>query len=226
MVTVAPISNFETNAGSFRGGRNSGAKVGRPLQAGERYPSGKLKPLEKREGGPAPAEIKRTFDRAIRDGREPLLGTSLGLLMMRGEITPSQLAAGTAYARLQGRYDRAMGMPCRFTASPDYGTARAMSDKGPMSDDDVAAIKARHGRMLGFIGGGSARSIAVADGAGGLKRLYGEAARPVLAYEARRTIALLERVCVDDLACEGYEIGRLQAALDMLMPWFGLGSGK
>ena len=228
MVTVNRVSNFETNPASVRGGKALGgkSKAGRPAQAGERYPSGKLKPAEKRESGPAPALIKRKFEEALRGAADPLYGTSLGLLFMCGEINASQLAAGTAFARLQGRYDRAMGMPCRFTASPDYGTARSMSDKKAISDDEVAAVKDRHARTMSHLGGALFTSVSVADGAGGRKRLDGEAARPVRAYDARRTTALLERVCVDDLACEGYEIGRLKAALDLLVPWFGVGPEK
>jgi hypothetical protein len=219
MVTVAAISNFETNV--TRKGR-----AGRPAQSGERYPSGKLKPADKREGGPAPALIKRTVEAALRGAADPLYGTSLGVLFLRGEITASQLAAGNAFARLQGRYDRAMGMPCRFTASPDYGTARSLSDKGPMADDELAAVKDRHARTMGLLGGAMQGSVVVAAGDGGLKRLDGEAARPVRAYDARRTTALLERVCVDDLACESYELDRLRAALQLLVPWFGVGPQK
>lgn len=226
-VEIAPPNGFETNTGAFvRKAPSVKGKAGRPALAGERYPSGKLKPADKREGGPAPAEIKRTFDRAIRDGREPLLGTSLGLLMMRGEITAPQLAAGAAYARLQGRYDKAMGMPGRFTMSPDYGAARSVSNGQPMSELDAAAAKERHSKTLSFLAGAMRGTVAVADGLGGLKRLEGEAARAVLSYDARRTANLLERVCVEDLACESYELGRLKTALDVLVPWFGVGPHK
>ena len=219
MATVAPISNFETNV-------TRKGKVGRPAQAGERYPSGKLKPADKREGGPAPALIKRTVEAALRGAGDPLYGTSLGQLFLRGEITAPQLAAGNAFARLQGRYDRAMGMPCRFTASADYGVARATSIKGPVSDEETAAVKERHAATARLLNGAMQGSVVVSVGDGSLKRLDGEAARPNRAYDARRTTALLERVCVDDLACEGYELDRLRAALQILVPWFGVGPHK
>ena len=227
MVTVAPISNFETNAGTFKGGKNTGGKAkGRPALEGARYPSGKLKPADKREGGPAPALIKRTVEAALRGAADPLYGTSLGQLFLRGEITASQLAAGNAFARLQGRYDRAMGMPCRFTASADYGVARAVSSKGPVTDDEAVAAKDRYAATMAFIGGAMQGSVTVSTGDGSLKRLDGEQARPVRAYNTRRTTALLERVCVDDFACESYELDRLRAALQVLVPWFGVGPQK
>lgn len=228
MVKVEPVSGFEVSPAAPRGGKGLGgrSRAGRPALAGDRYPSGQLKPADKREGVQAPALLKRNFDEALRGAADPLYGTSLGLLFMHGKISAAQLTAGTAFARLRGRYDRAMGMPCRFTASPDYGTARAISDRGPMTDAEVEAIKDRHARTLGYVGAAATGSVAVSAGDGSLKRLDGEAARPVRAYDARRVTALLERVCVDDLACEGYELDRLRTALDLLVPWFGTEARK
>lgn len=225
MVTVAPISNFETNV-------TRKGKPGRPALPGERYPSGQLKPAGKRDTGPTPAVIKKTFDKALRGGGDPLIGTSLGLLFMTGKITASDLAAGTALAKLWGRYDRAMGMPGRFTLSPDYGTARAISDREPPSDAAVVAVRDRFKKTMALLGVGWIDTLAgfgditVANGAGEAKKLSGEAARSAHLGDCWRTVALLERVCVDDLACEGYELPRLKAALELLAPWFGIDARK
>ena len=221
MPVVEPISNFETNV------RRKG-KAGRPALAGERYPSGKLKAGEKRDTGPSPAVVKRTFERALRGGADAMVGTSLGLLLMTGKVTAPEFAAGQALGRLWGRYDRAMGMPGRFTLSPDYGTARAISDKGEMSDAAVAAVRDRFRNTMALLGVGWADTpagfgdVTLASTAGKAMRLSGEAARSAHLGDCWRTVVLLERVCVDDLACEGYELPRLVAALDLLVPWFGI----
>lgn len=224
MVMVEPISNFEGNAGTFKGGRNLGAKgkVGRPAQVGERYPSGKLKPPEKQKASTPPAQIKRLFEAALRRAADPIYGTSLGLLFMNGDITAHELAAGTSYAKLRGRYDRAMGIPGRFTLSPDYGTVRAISNREPMSDREIEAIEKRQAETFAEIGADMQAAWCVPDGQGGQRWVSPEGQRAANRTMAERTIALLERVCVDDLACESYEVERLKRALQILVPWFGV----
>ena len=161
MCLVEPISNFEANAGTFEGGRNLGAKgrAGRPAEAGDRHGCGKLKPHKDRNAGSPPAQIKRLFDAALRGAADPLYGTSLGLLYAGREITAQELAAGTAYAKLRGRFDRVMGIPGRFTLSPDDGTGRASSSREPLTEREVAQVKKRHGEMMGVIHASMSQAI-------------------------------------------------------------------
>lgn len=223
MVTIEPISNFEGNAGSFKGGRNSGAKkAGRPAHEGERYPSGKLKPAEKQSSGTPPAQIKRLFDAALRGAADPLYGTALGFLFLNREITAQELAAGVAYAKLRGRYDRAVGVPGRFTLSPDYGTARSLSSQQPMTDAEVEAVKKRQADTFAAIDAEMHAAWCVPDGRGGLRWVSPEGQLAQKRTTAERRIALLERVCVDDLACERFEVERLKCSLQILVPWFGI----
>ena len=229
MPLVEPISNFEANAGTFKGGRNLGAKgkAGRPAQAGERYPSGQLKPQKDRNAGTPPAQIKRLFDAALRGAADPIYGTSLGLLYAGREISTQELAAGTAYAKLRGRFDRVMGIPGRFTLSPDYGTGRAISSREPMTEREVAQVKKRHCEMMGAIHASMAAAVYKADEraqlkGGGVRLVSPEGQRAQIRTTAERTVALLDRVCVEDLACESFETVRLKAALQRLVPFFGI----
>ena len=227
MPLVEPISNFEANAGTFRGGRNLGAKAGRPAQAGERHACGKLKPQKDRNAGTPPAQIKRLFDAALRGAADPLYGTSLGLLYAGREITTQELAAGTAYAKLRGRFDRVMGIPGRFTLSPDYGTGRAISSREPLTEREVAQVKKRHNEMMGAIHASMAAAVYKADEraaakAGGIRLVSPEGQAAQIRTTAERTVALLDRVCVEDLACESFETERLKLALQRLVPFFGI----
>ena len=229
MCLVEPISNFEANAGTFEGGRNLGAKgrAGRPAEAGDRHGCGKLKPHKDRNAGSPPAQIKRLFDAALRGAADPLYGTSLGLLYAGREITTQELAAGTAYAKLRGRFDRVMGIPGRFTLSPDDGTGRASSSREPLTEREVVQVKKRHGEMMGVIHASMSQAIDKQDERAKLK---GDGVRLVspegqlaqIRTTAERTVALLDRACVEDLACESFETGRLKAALQRSVPFFGI----
>ncbi len=226
MPMVEPISNFEGNAGSFKGGRNLGAK-GRPAQPGDRHACGKLKPQKDRNTGAPPAQIKRLFDAALRGAADPLYGTALGLLYANQEITTQELAAGTAYAKQRGRFDRVMGIPGRFTLSPDYGTGRSISSREPLTEREVASVKKRHGEMMGAIHTSMAAAVYKADerakltGAS-IRLISPDGQRAQIRTAAETTVALLDRVCVDDLACESFEISRLKTALQRLVPFFGI----
>jgi hypothetical protein len=95
-------------------------KQGRPRLAGDRYPSGQLKPVGKQPDGTPPAKIRRAVDLALHGAADPVLATPLGWLRLHNKLTDSQVAAGIAYAKLRGQADRALGLPRRSIASPSY----------------------------------------------------------------------------------------------------------
>lgn len=89
--------------------------MGRLKLAGERYPSGKLKPQTT-----PPAMVRRIIDAARVRASDPLLSTEIGRLRLTGVVTDSDLAAAIVYAEAVGAYDRMKGLPSRTAASPSY----------------------------------------------------------------------------------------------------------
>jgi len=120
----------------------SNQRNGRRRKAGERYPSGKLKPT-----GVPPAQIKRVVAMAARGAADVLLATQLGWLRLDGAITDAQAAAGVSFATLVGQHDAALGLPHRAARSPTYqlGFAGIRAGSSPEADTErVAGLRRRH----------------------------------------------------------------------------------
>ena len=162
----------------------SQTKTGRKRQSGERYPSGKLKPAEQQPGTP-PAKIRRVVDLALRNAADPMLATAVGWLRLHMILTDTQTAAALAYAKLQGQYDSAIGLPRRSAASPAYGS--------------------------GFSGGSSQDPDEKAVGA--VKRRYA-ALREVVQASGPKSIGLMDRTCIEDTHPSAWELTDFISALN------------
>ena len=137
------------------------SKAGRKPINAERYPSGRVKPPSVRNYETAraskhdnsrPAQIKRAVDKLMRDAEEPNLGSSLGRMLVRGQITPVQFAGGEAYAKLRGRFDRATEVPRRMAQSPSYGDARSSCSHEFLTEKAYAALVERHNSLIFSLG--------------------------------------------------------------------------
>lgn len=208
----------KSEAATIKGkpGKKLASQAGPKFQAGERYPCGKLKPVDNRDKGFSPAVVKRIVEQAKRGATDPRLGSVIGVLHLTGEVTALQFAAASRYAKIRGRYDRAMGMPGRFTLSPDYGTARAISSREPMTEADIETVKRQHRETMAAIDAGVTEAWCVPDGKGGFKHVGPDAALASKAFRASQRVMLLDRVLVDDLQAEWSELRTLCSALDGL----------
>ena len=118
------------------------SKPGRKRKAGERYPSGQIKPP-----GPPPAQIKRMVAMAARGAADVLLATQLGWLRLEHVITDAQASAGVSFATLVGQHDAVLGLQRRAASSPSYelGFAGVRSWNSPEADAErVATLRRRY----------------------------------------------------------------------------------
>lgn len=105
-------------------------KPGPKPKEGDRYPSGKLKPPEKQIVGQwTPTHIRRAMDNTFILARNPILSSELGRMLMRGEITSREAAAGFQYGAATGAWERMHGKR-RHAKSPAY-------DEGFKSSNDI-----------------------------------------------------------------------------------------
>ncbi len=72
----------------------------------------------------APALIKRSIARALERGEDPALGSALGVMMFRGQITAAMFGAAQQYGYTIGAYDRLAGNANRSVKSPAYHNGR------------------------------------------------------------------------------------------------------
>lgn len=166
--------------------------LGRKRQLGDRYPSGKLKPAEKQPGTP-PAKIRRIVDLAMNAAADPMLATAVGWLRLHRVLTDTQTAAALAYAKLQGQYDSAMGIPRRSVASPSYGAGFGR-DNGREQDEKALAS---------------------------LKRKY-TALREVVKNSGPRSLGIMDRTCVEDLQPPLFETPDLISILSAVAKHLGM----
>src|SRR5262245_29603916 len=96
-------------------------KKGRPPKAGERYPSGKLKPKSAIEPI-APAQWQRIATEAKRKTIDARLGTELGRLLLHGEISNKHMAVAVRVGEVYRDFERHKRLR-RNVQSPSYGAA-------------------------------------------------------------------------------------------------------
>ena len=199
------------------------AKVGRKPISAERYASGRVKPPHLRDVQiPPPAAIKRTMEAALRAAGDPRWASMVGRLRLCRDLTERQFNAAEAYRRLRGRFDRMMGLPRRSARSCLYDIEAGRNPR-EMSEAAMAALREEHAAMLSGVesGLGVAR---VAITAGGARRvLDGAVAQRAHQARAGRTVAMLDRIVLDDEAPLPGELPLLVAALDVLVMLFRIG---
>ncbi len=124
-------------------------KVGRPRQAGDRYPSGKLKPANSNQSPVVDFERKpmtgAMWQRLVTDGQnlfgDQRFATEVTRLGAIGELAPSEVATAIRIAGIYGRFEYYQGIK-RAAASPYYArgwTAEAAdSEADPKTLDQLA----------------------------------------------------------------------------------------
>jgi hypothetical protein len=199
------------------------AKPGRKPVVGERYASGRIKPPHLRDVQvPSPAAIKRTMEAALRAAGDPRWASMVGRLRLCRDLTERQFNAAEAYGRLRGRFDRMMGMPRRSARSCLYDIEAGRTPQ-EMSEAAMMALREEHGAMLSGVEGGLGVAR-VAITAGGARRvLDGAVAQRAHQARAGRTVAMLDRIVLDDEAPLPGELPLLTAALDVLVVLFRIG---
>ena len=138
------------------------AKAGRKPLVADRYPSGRIKPPSVRNyetirvaknDDSRPVQVQRVLEKLMREVEEPLLGSVLGRMLIRKQITSTQYAAGEAYAKLRGKFDRATEVPRRMAQSPSYGDARSSGkNPEPLSEKAYVAVVEQHTALLTSVG--------------------------------------------------------------------------
>ena len=199
------------------------ARAGRKPVAGERYANGRIKPAYLRDVQvPSPTAIRRTMDAALRMATDPRWGSMVGRLRLCRDLTERQFGAAEAYGRLRGRYDKMMGHPRRSARSCLYDIEAGRSAR-EMSEAAMQALRQEHAALLAGLEGGLGMAR-VAVTAGGARRAL-DAAVASQAHQARvgRTVAMLDRIVLDDEAPLPGELPLLTAALDVLVVLFRIG---
>lgn len=114
-------------------------KPGPKPKEGDRYPSGKLKPPERQVAGSwTPTHIRRFMDNAFLQAKAPILASELGRMLMRGEITSREAAAGFQYAAATGAFERMHGKR-RHAKSPAYDEgfrSVSLEDTDPEAEEE------------------------------------------------------------------------------------------
>lgn len=85
--------------------------MGRPRKSGKRTPAGELS----REGRAAaeacaPGHLRTIRDQLLREVRDPLWRSNLGIMNLHGEITVQQLEAGKRWRNLAREYQSILGV--------------------------------------------------------------------------------------------------------------------
>ena len=106
-------------------------KTGRPPKDGERYPSGKLKPIKPSIDPIAPALWERLKTEAVKAVNDSRFGSEVGRLSMHGELSSTEAAAGFRLAQIYGQFERYKGQR-RSAASPSYFVASSS-----LADDEA-----------------------------------------------------------------------------------------
>lgn len=121
---------------------------GRPRADGDRYPSGKLKPIASPIGDGARMPISGAlWQRMLADGErifgDARFGTELTRLGAIGQITPTEVATGLRVAGIYGRFEYYKNLR-RSAPSPHY--IREFIAEGAGADTELINFTAKEGR--------------------------------------------------------------------------------
>lgn len=108
---------------------------GRPRKKGERYPSGKIKPVAKT------SYWQRELDELRKGSRDHRLGSQLGILWRSDVITQNAFDAGMRFADARKAADGALGLPPRDAPAQDINAVHGASNA--VDTPESAARKAR-----------------------------------------------------------------------------------
>jgi hypothetical protein len=126
--------------------------AGRPRKEGvERYPSGKIKPIEtEREALSVAMDARRRIHRmtAANDDtvRSQLAGYTLGRIFLDGKISREQLEAGDEYAEAISRYHRLFGIP--FPSARAQSLFSVKGHHGDVTDDHASRARRATNKMM------------------------------------------------------------------------------
>jgi len=192
---------------------------GRPRTAGERYPSGKLKPEKPEPVLKAPPKVPES---PASQGRQPVsgavwqrmladankvfsdakFGTELSRLGAVGQLTASEVATGIRVASVYGRFEYYRNQK-RSAASPHY--IREYISEGAGADTEAVNFLFKEGRERDRSFNPDDRETREADATYAFKSL-----QRVIPFEYR---AQLEMLCVEDQHV-GYQ-GLIRARLGL-----------
>ena len=134
-----PIQKVRTGARGISAATTRGNQgAGRPAKAGERYPSGQLKPTQ------SPALLRRIFKDAEEGYLDARLGSHIGRLLFHRQLSYSEASIAFQIGEVYGRYEAQIGKR-RTTRSPSYESGFGGDLRPEWVDDElrerVAAIK-------------------------------------------------------------------------------------
>lgn len=151
------------------------AKKGRPKKAGERYPSGDLKPTTEPI---APALLARIRTDGVALGLDPRLGCEVGRLLLTSQLTTAQASVAFRIGEVYGRFERLKGKT-RSVGSPSYQSG-SRGEAG-LAEENMTPVEL--GRLKQSILGAEAEFMRLQD------EIPGGRAR-----------AAVEQLCVEDRA--------------------------
>lgn len=156
------------------------------------------------------ADWKRAKDLAKRLAGDARLGTEIGRLNHLRILTDTQAAAGQRIAEVYGRYDRAMGRR-RSAASPGYQIGLLRGGEDPGECEALPEMKANC----------RCPACLAAEDDYARTRAY-KKLMDALGPLGLRTIALIERLCIDDEHLLPDQLDAVRAGLDVAAAHFGL----
>lgn len=188
-------------------------KVGRPRQAGDRYPSGKLKPATANASPVVDFERKpmtgAMWQRLVTDGQnlfgDQRFATELTRLGAVGELSPSEVATGIRIAGIYGRFEYYQGIK-RAAASPYY--ARGWVAETVDTENDPKSLDQL------------AREFAAEDLEERARQATEEFKDLQVAIDHRLRREALERLCVDNRHVSYGELLDAKAAFTALREFF------
>ncbi len=111
--------------------------AGRKRKAGDRYPSGDLKPERT-------LTLTRRIAAYARHAGDQRLTNALGWLRLEEKLTDNQVEAGQRFAILVGQHDRANGFPRRSVAPISYQRGYGLAGTPPIDAEAITRVCSRY----------------------------------------------------------------------------------
>ncbi len=160
-----------------------------------REPNGRI---QREEREPAPTEVRRIRDAALRGLRDPEWGSELGRLYLQGIITDSMYAAGKRWREHATEYRQAIGIFPVKSASLERGSHSTSAD--PDSDEGNKQAERERNAAERFM-----------------------EAHAILVFMGQGTESIIRRLCEDDLSLAGMvELKKARYGLSRLADHYNL----